>query len=130
MATSIVRSPPKPLSRMSFTAASRSRLRVASLRSAWVLRGTTFGSTDRSRRERNLCREFGVPRPVSRKPAGLASSVFYTEVFIHQFHDIGFQSHGARHPRRLAAGHIECTEVPGALDDIAGQHPFLGERGL
>src|SRR5712692_7736553 len=103
---------------MRLAAALTMRVRVSSLRSAWVRRRAV--STER------------------RAELGLAEILFaradisdlYADLFIDHLDRIGFKRNFAGHPGRLARGNVERPEMKCALHDLADQNPFLRERHL
>jgi len=126
LATSMVRKPPKPFRRMSFTAASSSRLRVVSLRSAWVRRGANLGSAELSLRDRSFWRGAGACNiPGLCRPVSFGSLVFDIDIFFDDFDRKSLERDRAGHARGLSARHVKGAEMPGAFDDLSGQDAFL-----
>src|ERR1700723_4304719 len=104
---------------MRFAAAFRIRVRVSSLRSAWV----------RRRRARSPeCRTGRAVEGILLARAGMSD--LYADVLVDYLDRIGLEWNLTGHAGRFSRRDIERSEMKCAFHGLSGQNAFLGQRRL
>src|SRR5260370_34924101 len=101
---------------MRLAAALRMRVRVASLRSAWVRRRA--GPTDR--------RAGVAVDAILLAWAGMSD--LYADLFVDHLDRIGFERNFAGHAGRRSRGDVESSKMKGAFHDLPRQNPLFRQR--